>query len=76
MKTLSHIIGFIITILVLYNILRFLFILTENHFNLNFGIDILLHNNYVVYGTMGLLILLITVQEVINQYLKDNKQVY
>ncbi|PNZ27642.1 membrane protein [Staphylococcus petrasii] len=71
MKRLSYIIGFLITVLGLYNILRFGFSLVENHFNLNFGIDILLHNNYVIYGTMIVLIVLTIAETFVEQYLED-----
>ncbi|PNZ66205.1 hypothetical protein E2556_03080 [Staphylococcus croceilyticus] len=71
MKRLSYIIGFLITVLGLYNILRLGFSLVENHFNLNFGIDILLHNNYVTYGTMIVLIVLIIAETFVEQYLED-----
>ncbi|BGE81595.1 hypothetical protein [Staphylococcus petrasii] len=71
MKRLSYIIGFLITVLGLYNILRLGFSLVENHFNLNFGIDILLHNNYVIYGTMIVLIVLMIAEAVVEQYLED-----
>ncbi|GGG92508.1 hypothetical protein E2558_06380 [Staphylococcus pragensis] len=71
MKRLSYIIGFLITVLGLYNILRLVFSLVENHFNLNFGIDILLHNNYVTYGTMIVLIILMIAETFVEQYLEN-----
>lgn len=71
MKRLSYIIGFLITVLGLYNILRLVFSLVENHFNLNFGIDILLHNNYVIYGTMIVLIILMIAETFVEQYLEN-----
>ncbi|MCJ1661443.1 hypothetical protein MT341_02495 [Staphylococcus sp. NRL 18/288] len=71
MKTLSYIIGFLITVLGLYNILRLGFSVVENHFNLNFGIDILLHNNYVNYGTLIVLIVLMIVETFVEHYLED-----
>ncbi|MCJ1655620.1 hypothetical protein MT340_002435 [Staphylococcus sp. NRL 16/872] len=47
------------------------FSVVENHFNLNFGIDILLHNNYVNYGTLIVLIVLMIVETFVEHYLED-----
>ena len=50
MKVISQLLGIMITLLALFNILRLLISLIESYFSMNFGIDFVLHNNYVTYG--------------------------
>ena len=56
MKVISQSLGIMITLLALFNILRLLIILIESYFSMNFGIDFVLHNNYVTYGAIALLV--------------------
>lgn len=76
MKFVSNVIGCVIIVLVLYNILRFLLSITESYFNLSLGIDFLLYNNYMVYGAMGLLVVLAFIQEIIDHRYHNNEHLY
>lgn len=76
MKVLSYVLGFVITILALFNILRLLTSLIESYFNMNFGIDFVLHNNYVTYGAIALLVISAFLQELIEHQYNNNESLF
>lgn len=76
MKVISNVLGFIILILVLFNILRVLTSLVESYFNMNFGIDGVLHNHYVIYGALAILAICAFLQELIEQRYNNNEHTF
>ena len=75
MKIVAYTSGFIGAVLFLFNILRFVFAWFEARFHLNFGIDLLLHNSYVIYGALiGFAIAMITMT-ITEDYLDESDRI-
>ena len=70
MKVISQLLGIMI------NILRLLISLIESYFSMNFGIDFLLHNNYVTYGAIALLVVSAFLQELIEHQYNNNESLF
>ncbi|MDQ7223174.1 hypothetical protein RCI18_02520, partial [Staphylococcus haemolyticus] len=56
--------------------LRLLISLIESYFSMNFGIDFLLHNNYVTYGAIALLVVSAFLQELIEHQYNNNESLF
>ena len=76
MKVISQLLGIMITLLALFNILRLLISLIESYFNMNFGIDGVLHNHYVIYGALALLAICAFLQELIEHQYNNNESLF
>ena len=76
MKVISQLLGIMITLLALFNILRLLISLIESYFSMNFDIDFLLHNNYVTYGAIALLVVSAFLQVLIEHQYNNNESLF
>lgn len=52
MKVLGYLMSFLLMIIVTYNILRFVLVFIENGLHKDFGMEMLLHNSYIVNGSL------------------------
>lgn len=73
MKAIGYILSFILLILFIYNIFRFIMVLIENILNVDFGMEILLHNSYFVNGGVFGAIIIIIALEFINHVINEEK---
>ncbi|WP_154391872.1 hypothetical protein [Staphylococcus haemolyticus] len=48
----------------------------ESYFSMNFDIDFLLHNNYVTYGAIALLVVSAFLQELIEHQYNNNESLF
>ena len=76
MKVISQLLGIMITLLALFNILRLLISLIESYCSMNFDIDFLLHNNYVPYGAIALLVVSAFLQVLIEHKYTNNESLF
>ncbi|AXV41542.1 hypothetical protein BU090_06580 [Staphylococcus warneri] len=73
MKVIGYILSFILLILFIYNIFRFIMVLIENTLNVDFGMETLLHNSYFVNGGVFGAIIIIIALELINHLINEEK---
>lgn len=73
MKVLGYLISFLLMIIVTYNILRFVLVFIENGLHKDFGMEMLLHNSYIVNGSLICTLILIVALEIINHAIGEDK---
>ncbi|PTU86400.1 hypothetical protein BUZ62_07895 [Staphylococcus pasteuri] len=73
MKILGYLLSFILMILVIYDVMRCILVFIENTWHKDFGMETLLHNDYIVNGGVMGAIVLMGVLEIINHAIGEDK---